>query len=462
MINRIILFFSFVFLTSLSLYGQRNYGQELIDILLEGKCIEARDFKKQYREYLPDNSDFVDIFYKYKMAIFLNKPDSAVIYLHQLVADYEDVLGLAKSGFYGEMLRIYFDMQQFDKGIALCDEIIAYLKRNPFNIEDSDFLNNEIKDTENWKSSFLEKKDNEPRIKVVRKDTEQGNQIKLYTDSTFIKFDAEYNGHQVKTWFDTGVSYHLVMEKTLADNIGVKYKHSKDSIIIMNNTPVRAIEGVVDSINLGNITLYNIPVNVFLEGFTAMIPDSLMNIPEKKELIEKEFSSSQILLGLPTMFLIGQFEFNWEDLLLILHNDRKDIISEPNIFIKGNRRLYMSVFINSVRYSGFLDTGASSFIDIDSDFYKKHKEIFTIDTVTQKTPLNFATATGVFQNIPYELVQDTKILFNDNIVPYKPKDVVILKSNDSIPTSGAIGAVFFRRVGSKVLFDFINMRIEVK
>ena len=97
--NRVIIFFSSLLFVSTSLLAQRNYGQELVNLLDGGKCFEARDFKKQYTDSMPENftnNAFVALYYNYKMASFLNKPDSSAIYLHHLVTDYESILGLQK------------------------------------------------------------------------------------------------------------------------------------------------------------------------------------------------------------------------------------------------------------------------------------------------------------------------------------------------------------------------------
>jgi hypothetical protein len=457
------LFIPFLILASSHLFAQRNYGQELVNLLNEGKCFEARDFKKQYKDSMPKSpveAGFVELYYKYKMASFLNKPDSTDIYLHQLVTDYEDILGTSKPHFYGEMLNHYLAQQQFDKGVALCDEIIAYMERNPFKDKDKTHLENEIKETERIKKIFVEKDKNEPRIKIVRNNADKNKLIRLYNDSTFFSFDAEYNGQVLKTLFDTGVSYHFFMNKKVADKIGVIFKPTKDSVQVMNGKNVRAIEGVIDSVELGNVKLYSIPVMVLLDGFTPMDIDLLDNTPEKRAKVEDAFNKMQIILGLPTMRLIGQFEFDWKNKSLIFpqrHSLKKET---PNVYNNG---LWLNTQLNisNLNYSGIVDTGALCFIDIDSAFYEKHKGLIQIDTLAQKRPLNYAMITGVYCNIPYELLaQKEKIYFNNKILHRSPNDVQIHKANYSKAPTGMVGIYFFRRLGSKVLFDFQNMRIE--
>lgn len=457
------LFLPFLILASSHLFAQRNYGQELVNLLNEGKCFEAHDFKKQYKDSMPKSpveGGFVELYYKYKMASFLNKPDSTNIYLHRLVTDYEDILGTSKPHFYGEILNHYLGQQQFDKGAALCDEIIAYMERNPFKDKDKTHLENEIKETERIKKIFVEKDKNEPRIKIVRNNADKNKHIRLYNDSTFFSFDAEYNGQVLKTLFDTGVSYHFFMNKKVADKIGVRFKPTKDSVQVMNGKNIRAVEGIIGTVSLGYIKLYNIPVLVLLDGFTPINLDSLNNMPEIKAKAKASFDNMQIILGLPTMRLIGQFEFDWRNKSLIFPQKHSLKKATPNIYNNG---LWLNTQLNisNLNYSGIVDTGALCFIDMDSAFYDQHKSSIQIDTLAQKQPLNYATITGVHCDIPYELLaQDELIRFGNQIIRRYPKDVQILKANNSNAPTGIIGAYFFRRLGSKVLFDFQNMRIE--
>ena len=457
----ILFFLAFSF--SLSIMGQGNYGQELIDLLTEGNYFEARDFKQLYGDSLPENG-FVDIYYKYKTSQFTNKSDSAGFYLYQLITNHEDILRQAKSHFYGELLEIYSKEQQFDKAVALCDEIIAYLKRNPFNNEDEAFQQSEIKITETLKSSFIERNINEPRKKIIHRNPDNELQIRLHNDSSFIKFDAEYNGHKIKTWFETGVTDYFVMEKTVADKIGVKqYNYGQDSIRQVNNILMKAIDGIIDSVRLGNVVLHNIPVVVFLEKMTARMPDSLMNKHEVREKIESGFDSLQILLGLSTMQLIGQFEFNWKDNVLSLpkFTNKKNLL--PNIY-NFNNRLYLQLNITNKNFTGFVDTGGNkSFIELDSSFFIKNQQYLELDKNVSKEPLSYYTATGAYFNVTYEVVKNTEIFLNNKIIPNGSGDIIMLKCTNLVKIfDGFIGVDFFRRLGKKTLFDFDNMVIEME
>ena len=461
--RRLKLLFFIVFLCSSSIMAQRNYGQELVNLLAEGDYFEARDFKLQYADSIPEN-EIVDIFYKYKAAQFLNKTDSAAFYLYQMLTNHEDILGQVKSNYYGELLEMYSKEQQFDKAIALCDEIIAYLKRNPFNIENEAFQQSEIEMTETIKSFFIERNISEPRKKITRENTNNECLIKLHNDSSFIKFDAEYNGHKIKTFFETGITGYFLMEKAVADKIGVKQSNNgQDSIKQVNNILMKAVDGIIDSVRLGNVVLYNIPVVVFLEKMTARMPDSLMNKHEVRETVESGFDTLQVLLGLPTMQLIGQFEFNWKEGVLSLPKitNQKNLL--PNIYILNNR-LYLQLNIADINYTGFVDTGGNnSFLEIDSSFFIKNQLHLELDKNVLKEPLNYYTLTGAYFNVTYDVVKNTEISLNDKIIPIESGDVIMRKCTNLVKIfDGFIGVDFFRRLGKKTFFDFENMVIEME
>lgn len=61
---------------TLSSFAQRNYPQELISLIEQGRCFEAREYRSQYADKLPLADKTFDVFYKAHMALFFNKPDS--------------------------------------------------------------------------------------------------------------------------------------------------------------------------------------------------------------------------------------------------------------------------------------------------------------------------------------------------------------------------------------------------
>ena len=456
MIRILLTIFSSVFFI-LPAFAQRDYAKEIIDLLIKDRCFEARDLYIQNRDKLPQNDKKFDLIYKSRMSMFFNKPDSTTIYLEELLTNCIDSLGLSALSYYGYLLSAYDNNQQFEEGINLCDKSIEFIKRNIFNM-DYDFFRNQINYVENKKSSFKDRALNQPRIRIERNKSGEVKAIQL-NDGEFIRFNAEYNGIQVETLFDTGTSFHFCMTKRLADKIGVKViSKDQDSIKNINNIPTRAFDGIIDSINIGDIKFYNIPVLVFYESMTASIPDTL-----DKSRIKSLFSDTQIMMGLPIMKMIGKFEFDWKIRMLSFPENTKIPVSNnsSNIFSAKND-LYIQLKINKLNYTGYIDTGSDDFLHMTFSFYEKNKSNIKIDSITQKLIINNFFITGYFIDIPYEITKDVDIYFTNKYINSADQKILITDSPVSHMNTfdGYLGIHFFKKLGSKVVFDFDNMKIE--
>lgn len=442
-------------------FAQRNYAQELVNLMQQGRCFDAREFRMQYSDKLPSNDKALDLLYKFHMALFFNKSDSAAIYLENVFSnrDYELKMGPGIGTYYGRLFKLYGDEQRFKDGINSCDKFLDYLNRNPFDLE-PDFIQKEINYVENIKSSFKNREMNEPRIRIVRKECSENDIIEL-NNSKYIYFDARYNDVAIQTWFDTGVTAYFMMTRRLADKIGTKKSVSdQDSIQMVNGKPRKVVLEIIDSINLKNVQLYNIPVLAFEENFHSHLPATLDN--ETKLNIERIFSDNQIVMGLPAIKRIGKIELDWEKSTISFPNNTEHMRSNDfsNIFIiKDNP--YLKLRVNGLSYVGYLDSGADDFLTLTTSFYEKNKDNIEIDSVENKEPLHHHTMTGSTFNIPYEYVKDVKIYTNGRLVNYDMERVIIVDKFSHINIfDGVVGLNFIKKLGKKIVFDFNNMRVE--
>lgn len=444
-------------------FAQRNYAQELVNLMQQGRCFDAREFRMQYSDKLPSNDEALNLLYKFHMALFFNKSDSAAIYLEDMISnrDCELKMGPGIGIYYGRLLKLYGDDQRFEDGINSCDKFLDYLKRNPFDLE-PDFIQKEIHFVENIKSSFKNREMNEPRIRIVRKEYSENDIIELNNSKyKYIYFDAGYNDVTIQTWFDTGVTAYFVMARSLADKIGTKKSVSvQDSIQMVNGQPRKVVLEIIDSIDLKNVQLYNIPVLVFEEDFHSHLPATLDN--ETKLNVERVFSDNQIVMGLPAIKLIGKIEFDWEKSTISFPNNTEHAQSNDlsNIFIIRDNP-YLKLKINGLNYVGYLDIGSDDFLTLTTSFYEKNKDNIEIDSVENKEPLHHHTMTGSTFNIPYECVKDVKIYTKGRLVNYDKERIIIVDKSSNINIfDGIVGVNFIKKLGKKILFDFNSMRVE--
>lgn len=444
-------------LSALSIFAQRNYAQELINLLQQGKCFEARDLRTQYADYLPLNDKAFDLVYKSHMALFFNKPDSISIYLEDLTANHEFALGPVIGVYYGKLLQMYDETQQFEKGIKLCDKIIAYFNRNPFNLA-PDLVQNEILQMENAKSSFKKRDVNELRRRVER--IQNKNTTTKLKNSDYIRFDAKYNNIPMQTWLDTGVSTYLITTKKVAEEIGVRIvDKDQDSLKMINGIPTKALVGIIDSIDLKSVKLYNIPVMIH-DGYVLQQSDSLDH--DARLRIEKAINEKQIIMGLSIMKMIGKIEFDWEKGTVSFPESTGKTVTNnsSNIFMMDNN-LYQRLKINGLKFVGHVDTGDDDFINMTFSFFEKNKSHIEIDSIAEKKPMNHYRATGVFSNIPYEIVKAPKVCLDSKNVNSNTCNVLITDGTLSHLNTfdGMVGSKFYKHLGLKVIFDFDNMEI---
>ena len=263
----------------ISSFVQHNYAQELVNLMQQGRCLEVMDPCTTRAAQLAANNRVLEVLYKSYMSLFIDNSDIAAIYLEDLLVNHELIMGSFIGVYYVRLLQVYDDTQRFKDGVKQCDKFLDYLIRNPF-----DLNQNIISSNINWvnrvKSTLKDRNLNELLMKIARAKNEK-NIIKL-NDGSYIRFNAKYNDILPQTLFNTGAESFIVTKK-LADEIGVKIIDvNQESIKRINGVPTKALKGLIDKIELGNLKLYNIPVGVFNAPFYSHLLDTLNNIDKSK------------------------------------------------------------------------------------------------------------------------------------------------------------------------------------
>lgn len=393
------------------------------------------------------------------MALFFNKPDSAAIYLEDLISNHELKIGPGIGADYGKLLTVYDSKQQLKDAIRVCDKYIDRLRRNPFD-QDQTFIHNEMTSIENVKKALQYRDVNEPRIKIKRDGSGKDKTIKI-NDSDFLSFNARYNNVNAETWFNTSVTAYFMITRGLANKIGTKLiNKSQDSVQTIDGIKRKVRAELIDSIDFAGLKLYNIPALVFNENIMPSLPDTLKN--EIKPKVEKVFNDELIIMGLPAIKLIGKIEFDHKKRTVSFPGHTKMIESNDasNMFLFNNN-LSLKLKINELNYVGHLNTGSDDFLNISYPFYEKNKSLIERDTVTQKKPINIYTMTGPAFNVPYELVKNAKVSFNNRLIDNNNGKVIVQGDAQNVIYDGVVGAQFFTGPNSKTLFDFDNMIVKI-
>lgn len=447
-------------INSISMLGQENKSLELVKLLNDGEFYKSRQL---YSLLCDTISPDIDLYYKFRMATFINKKDSAQIYLEKIFSEYPDLFGDETINMYGVLFDTYIYFRNMERGLFIYEHIKQHLKQNPYKIPQDELL--EWSDDNEYRLSQLKSAIKQPPIRIKRKKTDETirliNKLKL-------QVWAHFNNSPCRIIFDTGLQSFCVMSKSMAEHIGVKCDTSGISSGNINeHIPIN--KAIVDSIEIGNVTLYNIPVEVYEPDTLPYLSDSLSVDSETKESMNYSYSGfvTSIIVGLPLMQWIGKFLIDNENMELNfpVSDKYKSCSKEPNLFVY-NENLYTHLKLNEKDFIGYLDTGADEFIAIDTVFYEKHKEDIKIDTITAIMPFNYVTLSHVRNNISY-MIPDSPILrFEDRVIRILTKRSIKIYPVSSIVSikffDGLIGYHCFRRLGKRVLLDLDNMRLDVQ
>ena len=471
-----VILLSFYFLSPLLFYAQEqeiNYAHTLTTLLLQNRCIEARELYMQHSDEVIQhakkiikNSIVIEWFYKSQIAWYFNKPDTAISYLENLLSnhDYQLQLGTLTGILYAKLLRQYTDKQQFNAAIKLSNEFIDYYKRNPFKL-DQELIKNELIFIENLKSSLEDRAQKEPIIKVERINSHKDSVIKLL-ESNFIRFNAKYNDVQIETWFDTGKDYYFFISKSLADKIGVKvFINNENSAYFVNDVKLQVYEGVIDSVDFQSLKMYNIPVLVYYDKYGMSIIESIFDEDSTK--LERIYTDKQISMGMAAIKLIEKIEFDWSQNSISFPDDGEAKIdnSVSNIFFIYNK-LFIYSIINGFNFSGNLDTGRNDFINISTSFYENNKSDFEVDSIIKRKPLNISSSStwgGTVASIQHKYAKNANVFFNSTSIAHDIKEVAITDISTYFESlDGNYGVRFLKRLAPRVIIDLVNMEIELK
>ena len=459
----------FIFvLIPLTLYGQEDIEQlqKLDKLMFSGRYFESKELYKKISETTTIPSD-LELYYKFRMAQFLNKTDSVAYYLEQFIPHHYATFGEKTLVFYSNLFDAYIELGDTDKALD------TYLQMKRIWNESFTKTTTGGKEYEEWRTatenflSYAEYAVTLPPIKMKRNDTLSFVDIE---EGDRLVFQAKYNGILQRTIFDTGIGPYCVLSRKLADGMGVRYDSIDENKVTINEDLI-SVRSIIDSIEVGNITFYNIPAFIYLD--TASVPfvsGSSIKRRKKRKKAQTVVDSVRTLftdcvsLGLPVMKLIGKIQTDYE------HNRMCFPVSVPNAHLSKAPNvyaykydLYMRIKLNGVAFTANLDTGSNEYVTVDSAFYEKHQKELPIASTCKKNTFGVVMLHQA-RAITYKTLKDPAIIFDDKLMqPPGPEAVKTYPLGQIVPGiffDGVIGNGFYRRIGKKVLLDLDNMRLE--
>ena len=459
----------FIFvLIPLTLYGQEDIEQlqKLDKLMFSGRYFESKELYKKISETTTFPSD-LELYYKFRMAQFLNKTDSVAYYLEQFIPHHYATFGEETLVFYSNLFDAYIELGDMDKALD------TYLQMKRIWNESLTKTTTGGKEYEEWRTatenflSYAEYAVTLPPIKMKRNDTLSFVDIE---EGDRLVFQAKYNGILQRTIFDTGVGPYCVLSRKLADGMGVRYDSIDENKVTINEDLI-SVRSIIDSIEVGNITFYNIPA--FIYSDTASVPfvsGSSIKRRKKRKKAQTVVDSVRTLftdcvsLGLPVMKLIGKIQTDYEHnkMCFPVSVANAHLPKAPNIYAY-KYDLYMRIKLNGVAFTANLDTGSNEYVTVDSAFYEKHQKELPIASTCKKNTFGVVMLHQA-RAITYKTLKDPAIIFDDKLMqPPGPEAVKTYPLGQIVPGiffDGVIGNGFYRRIGKKVLLDLDNMRLE--
>lgn len=459
----------FIFvLIPLTLYGQEDVEQlqKLDKLMFSGRYFESKELCKKISETTTFPSD-LELYYKFRMAQFLNKTDSVAYYLEQFIPHHYATFGEETLVFYSNLFDAYIELGDTDKALD------TYLQMKRIWNESLTKTTTGGKEYEEWRTatenflSYAEYAVTLPPIKMKRNDTLSF--VDIEEDDRLV-FQAKYNGILQRTIFDTGVGPYCVLSRKLADGMGVRYDSIDENKVTINEDLI-SVRSIIDSIEVGNITFYNIPA--FIYSDTASVPfvsGSSIKRRKKRKKAQTVVDSVRTLftdcvsLGLPVMKLIGKIQTDYEHnkMCFPISVANAHLPKAPNIYAY-KYDLYMRIKLNGVAFTANLDTGSNEYVTVDSAFYEKHQKELPIASTSKKNTFGVVMLHQA-RAITYKTLKDPAIIFDDKLMqPPGPEAVKTYPLGQIVPGiffDGVIGNGFYRRIGKKVLLDLDNMRLE--
>ena len=459
----------FIFvLIPLTLYGQEDVEQlqKLDKLMFSGRYFESKELYKKISDTTTIPSD-LELYYKFRMAQFLNKTDSVAYYLEQFIPHHYATFGEETLVFYSNLFDAYIELGDMDKALD------TYLQMKRIWNESLTKTTTGGKEYEEWRTatenflSYAEYAVTLPPIKMKRNDTLSFVDIE---EGDRLVFQAKYNGILQRTIFDTGVGPYCVLSRKLADGMGVRYDSIDENKVTINEDLI-SVRSIIDSIEVGNITFYNIPA--FIYSDTASVPfvsGSSIKRRKKRKKAQTVVDSVRTLftdcvsLGLPVMKLIGKIQTDYEHnkMCFPVSVANAHLPKAPNIYAY-KYDLYMRIKLNGVAFTANLDTGSNEYVTVDSAFYEKHQKELPIASTSKKNTFGVVMLHQA-RAITYKTLKDPAIIFDDKLMqPPGPEAVKTYPLGQIVPGiffDGVIGNGFYRRIGKKVLLDLDNMRLE--
>jgi len=432
-----------------------NPNQVLVNLIQTKKWFEVENYYQQHKDSI--NNEFVKLWYLAETGYVFNHPDEAINAYEQLFD--KNLLHMntptLMSLFGQPMLQLCADVQEYAKGEELSQKLKTFCEKDTVMQSDTrlSYIQGFTQAIERFKLFPKEY----PKLTFIKNKVDSLSEIKLLPDhnkpSNAIFFNAKWNGINLRTIFDTGAAGSYIYNRAIAEKIGIKLNTA--DTIMLNYGTIHALSGVVDSLELGEFVIKNIPVAVNIEiadsaDLAQVKCDSFMN------------SAFDIVLGIPIIRNLGVIEFDFTKNTMSFPQ-KTTPSDKQNLYIDntGLRTLYMNMEICNANFLTYFDTGGEGGLSINTDFFEKYKQCIPTEAEVKQAGNFFGSCneTSISKRYEYKCPQIDIKINDQGITLINDCSVAKDKENDNkfgTTEGGFLGNAIFKYC-KKATFDFDNM-----
>ena len=455
------IYFSLLILNNITVFAQSYDNQSFINLIQTKKWFEIEDYYRHLKDSI--DNELVKPYYLAVTGIVFNRPGEAINAYEQLIDRNPNKMDASTlTAVFGQpALQLCADVQEYTKGEELCRKLITIFQNDT--IVNSEARLSSIQGLTQAIEKFESAPQEYPKLTVINNKVNGTGEIKLLPDrnksGNGIFFNAKWNGVNLRTIFDTGTGTGAyIYNRAIAEKIGVKF-NSPDTIMMNGN--IHGMLGLVDSLELGNFTIKNVPVFVNIE--TVDFPDST-----RVKCDSTLNSWLDVILGISVIKHLGAVELDFVKNVMSF-SQKTDTVSKRNLYIDNMlyKTLYMNMEICDKNFLTYFDTGGEGVgLSINTDFYEKYKPCISIEAEAKqiKGITGSCNEASLSNRYEYKCPQiDIKI--NDQVTTMiNDCSVAKDKENDNkfgATEGGYLGNAIFKYC-KKATFDFDNMVFSIE
>ena len=331
---------------SVHTYAQEEYDQQIFQYINQEKWFDA---KSLYDTHDDDLSEVIRLISGAFLGAYFNRPAEGVAAVEELLAKYGGQLGGQAVMYRMLMAKNLAPLRAYAKIDSVFTYMLAY---------DAPYLDDQ---TRKGIASGLEqcrKIARLPRMEVIDRSREGSpGTVGMELEDGLFYLNADYCGKSVKTLLDIGAEYTSI-DQSLADELGVRI--FQDSLRMSPASYMKL--GILDSLQIGSITLKNEICCVFPDGLAAR---------DREAAADSGITRIRAMLGISTLRKLSALTVDVEHGTITFDTGKQPQTGIANFMLKDNIP-YLWLELNGIPAMMHWDTGMNAKPRLSGKFYAEH------------------------------------------------------------------------------------------